>query len=83
MKRITQLHENGCGAACVAMIAGVSYPEAVRRIGTRSVTSARQIRAALLSYGIAVVGREPAECSCTSGISDWSRCQQDDIALIV
>jgi hypothetical protein len=30
MKRITQFDDDGCGVACVAMIAGVSYRRALR-----------------------------------------------------
>ena len=31
MKRVSQLHPDGCGIACVAMIAGVSYREARKK----------------------------------------------------
>jgi hypothetical protein len=57
MKRVAQVDENGCGAACVAIIAGVTYAEGVQRIGTRSYTSGPQIRAALRGYSIELGAR--------------------------
>jgi ABC-type bacteriocin/lantibiotic exporter with double-glycine peptidase domain len=51
MKRVEQQDQNGCGTACVAIIAGVSYSEAQRRTRTRGSTTAKQLRKALRSYG--------------------------------
>ena|ERR1035437_3552237 len=51
MKRVVQVDENGCGAACVATIVGVSYRNAAKRVGTRGNTSATLLRKALRSYG--------------------------------
>jgi hypothetical protein len=52
MKQVFQKHENGCGMACVAMVAGVSYDTACNKLfrtksgrGTYSNTS--QIKKAL------------------------------------
>jgi hypothetical protein len=52
MKRIVQCDDNGCGAACVAIVACVDYPDAVKRVGTKSTTKPDQLRAALQFYGI-------------------------------
>jgi len=49
MKTVKQKHDNGCGAACVAMLAGITYDEAAallypsgrsRRLGTAPVRAA-------------------------------------------
>ena len=54
--------EEGCGAACVAMIAGVTYDEARARLpahcDTRGTTS-EELRAALLTSGIETEERRP------------------------
>jgi hypothetical protein len=60
MKRISQLDEDGCGVACVAMIAGVSYHEARKRMfGDQNVTvtRTRELREALRDFGIACTGK--------------------------
>jgi hypothetical protein len=51
MKRVAQVDENGCGAACVATIGRVSYFDAVKLVG-RSNTSAAVLRKALRSCGM-------------------------------
>jgi Peptidase C39 family len=51
VKRVVQEDENGCGTACVATIAGVSYSEAQKRTKTRGTTTAKQLREALRFYG--------------------------------
>lgn len=58
MRRIVQIDDNGCGAACVAIIAGITYRQAVERLGSlENPTSDGQIRAALHSFGITLGGR--------------------------
>ena len=57
MKRVSQEHHNGCGIACVAMIAGVTYGEAQTAIfGKRRVrvkrTRARHLQKAFRKLGI-------------------------------
>src|SRR5262249_26311406 len=43
MKRVPQLDENGCGIACVAMLANVSYDEARRAVGSTGNAAAKGI----------------------------------------
>ena len=55
MRRVAQLDENGCGMACVAMLAGVSYRAACAIMSPRkrgTYTSHAQLRRALKHYGI-------------------------------
>ena len=56
MRRVSQLHPDGCGVACVAMIVGVSFNEARRcMFGHQEITTTRtrDIRKALREFGIA------------------------------
>jgi hypothetical protein len=62
MRRVKQRTEAGCGIACVAMVAGVSYaqakaamPEWADRIGT----SRKDMRRALAHFGIRTKAPEP------------------------
>lgn len=60
MKRIAQNDENGCGIACVAMIADVSYEEAQRIVfpkGRVTLTTHKHLRSALFHYGITLQTR--------------------------
>ena len=55
MKRVAQLDPNGCGVACVAMLAGVSYRSACALMfpdKRGNYTSHAQLRKALRRYGI-------------------------------
>jgi hypothetical protein len=55
MKRVAQKDEQGCGVACVAMLAHVSYDEARERMfpGKKGgLTTDEMIRRALRYYGI-------------------------------
>jgi hypothetical protein len=55
VERVIQLDEEGCGPACVAMIAGISYEEACRSVyagRTPRGTSNTDLRKALATYGI-------------------------------
>jgi hypothetical protein len=55
MKRIFQIDEDGCGVACVAMLAGVSYKMALTKMfGDRHVTptTTKQIRKELRKFGL-------------------------------
>lgn len=55
MKRISQIDEQGCGVACVAMIAGVSYQEARTILfPDNNISNAKhpQLRKALSHFGI-------------------------------
>lgn len=54
MRTIRQEDENGCGVACVAMLAGVTYSEArtiVYPNGRAKLTNTKILRAALLQLG--------------------------------
>jgi hypothetical protein len=56
MRRVSQLDKDGCGIACVAMIAGVSYREAQNRMfpdGKVTTTMPDAIRKAMKLYKIA------------------------------
>ena len=58
MKRIIQGHTNGCFAACIAMLLGCSYIEAVRLVhpyrstGSHLGVSDREIKVALKRAGL-------------------------------
>ncbi|WP_237482708.1 cysteine peptidase family C39 domain-containing protein [Lichenibacterium dinghuense] len=55
MRLVTQKHENDCGAACVAIIAGVSLNEAKGRLPAHCEirgTSSQELRTALLTFGV-------------------------------
>ena len=55
MRKVIQKDEYGCGAACLAMLTGMTYKKAVRSIyGQDEVdyTSTTEIRLALEKYGI-------------------------------
>lgn len=51
MRRVQQEHENSCGAACVAMLSGCTYEEAVGLVGS-GTTSERQLRKGLRQKGV-------------------------------
>jgi hypothetical protein len=51
VKRVVQEDENGCAAACVATLVGISYRKALKRLQAK-YTSEMQLREALLFYGI-------------------------------
>lgn len=56
MKRVVQVDDEGCGIACVAMLADTSYKKVRNRIfGKRCVvpTDTKSIRKALRKFGIA------------------------------
>ena len=54
MRRVQQIHVGGCGIACVAMAARVSYKEALRYIrhDRNGCTKTIDVRAALRRLGI-------------------------------
>lgn len=55
MRKVIQKDEYGCGAACLAMLTGMTYKKAVRSIyGQDEVdyTGTTEIRLALEKYGI-------------------------------
>ena len=54
IRRVLQRHDDGCGIACVAMLAGVSYQEVCLKIFgdyQGDATSLDDLREALTSYG--------------------------------
>lgn len=60
MKRIEQVDELGCGIACIAMLAGVSYSHARKTMfGQKEVESTytRHLRKALRKYGLLSASR--------------------------
>ena len=57
IQRVFQKHEDGCGIACVAMLAGVSYEEACLAIFDDyqgDATSQDDLRWALMGFGFSV-----------------------------
>ena len=55
MKRVVQVDDKGCGIACIAMLADISYKKVRKRIfGKRRVvpTNTKAIRKALRKFGI-------------------------------
>jgi ABC-type bacteriocin/lantibiotic exporter with double-glycine peptidase domain len=54
MKRVVQWGEEGCGVACVAMVARISRNDAKRKMADqlKTGTTARQLREALRSFGV-------------------------------
>ncbi len=55
IKRVVQKHDDGCGMACVAMLAGVSYWVACETIfGSHQsdATSLADVRCALMDFGV-------------------------------
>ena len=60
IRRVFQKHDDGCGIACVAMLAGVSYDAACLTIFgdyQGDATSLDDLRWALMSYGFRVPRR--------------------------
>jgi hypothetical protein len=59
MKRVSQLHPDGCGVACVAMIAGVGYHEARKTFHKDEKTgqSTTDVRQALAKFDVACARR--------------------------
>jgi hypothetical protein len=60
MRRVAQLDENGCGVACVAILAGITYSQARRQMFGReagSFTETGDPRNALRKRGIPVGNR--------------------------
>jgi len=73
MKRVAQRDKNGCGVACVAMIAGISYAEACElmfpgRKGT--YTRAKGLRIALEHYGVTLGRRMPLKTASILDLKD-------------
>lgn len=60
MRRVRQLDDNGCGIACVAMIAGITYTEARKQMfGNKPLTytKSKELQKALRRHGIRIDGR--------------------------
>ena len=52
MKHVKQLTKNGCGQACIAMIAGVSFMTVVKKMNKTGKTTTRDIRKGLSYFKI-------------------------------
>ncbi|MGE0093766.1 MAG: cysteine peptidase family C39 domain-containing protein [Alphaproteobacteria bacterium] len=62
MRQIWQLDENGCGIACIAMLAGIGYRQAKRELyagtsrRTSTFTDTRDLRRVLKRFGFKTSG---------------------------
>jgi ABC-type bacteriocin/lantibiotic exporter with double-glycine peptidase domain len=84
MKRVKQKHENDCGIACIAMIAGVSYREALKAAYQDYLSDdwnrkdfrlgQKEIRAALDNFGLKL-GRKVRT-------TDWNKVPDRALAAI-